>query len=178
MTYNFTVFTNISYKHPCLLLSGIEPFVTLAHYDIPQELEDRYGAWLSPQVQYDANKLAIISSFEHTFPINLDDTEKKNTSHFLIFREDFRYYADICFKSFGNRVKYWVTFNEPNVQVIRGYRKGTYPPSRCSSSFGNCSSGDSEREPFVAAHNIILSHAAAVNTYRSKYQVKLFLKFI
>lgn len=95
----------------------------------------------------------------------------KNTSHFLIFREDFRYYADICFKSFGNRVKYWVTFNEPNVQVIRGYRKGTFPPSRCSSSFGNCSSGDSEREPFVAAHNIILSHAAAVNTYRSKYQV-------
>lgn len=96
---------------------------------------------------------------------------KKETSHFLIFREDFRYYADICFKSFGDRVKYWVTFNEPNVQVIRGYRKGTYPPSRCSSSFGKCKSGDSAREPLVAAHNMILSHAAAVNTYRSKYQV-------
>ncbi|XP_022954963.1 beta-glucosidase 47-like isoform X3 [Cucurbita moschata] len=102
-----------------------------------RELEDRYGAWLNPQVQ-----------------------------------EDFRYYADICFKSFGDRVKYWVTFNEPNVQVIRGYRKGTFPPSRCSSSFGKCKHGDSAREPLVAAHNIILSHAAAVNTYRSKYQAK------
>ncbi|CAK9327337.1 unnamed protein product [Citrullus colocynthis] len=66
-----------------LLKKGIEPFVTLAHYDIPQELEDRYGAWLSPQVQYDANKLAIISSFEHTFPINPDDTEKKTLHTFL-----------------------------------------------------------------------------------------------
>lgn len=68
-------------------------------------------------------------------------------------------------------MKYWVTFNEPNVVVIRGYRSGIYPPSRCSFPFGNCTSGDSEVEPFIAAHNIILSHAAAVNIYRTKYQV-------
>ena len=69
-------------------------------------------------------------------------------------------------------MKYWATFNEPNVAVIRGYRSGIYPPSRCSSSFGNFSSGDSEKEPFIAARNIILSHAAAVDIYRTKYQVK------
>ncbi|KAH9748142.1 Beta-glucosidase 47 [Citrus sinensis] len=114
---------------------GIQPFVTLTHYDIPQELEDRYGAWLSREVQ-----------------------------------EDFEYYADICFKYFGDRVKYWATFNEPNVVVIRGYQSGIYPPSRCSGLFGNCTNGDSEKEPFIAAHNIILSHAAAVKIYRTKYQ--------
>ncbi|KAH0985854.1 hypothetical protein GBA52_013031 [Prunus armeniaca] len=32
-----------------LLHRGIQPFVTLTHYDIPQELEDIYGAWLSPK---------------------------------------------------------------------------------------------------------------------------------
>ncbi|KAK8293291.1 hypothetical protein V6Z11_D06G178600 [Gossypium hirsutum] len=104
-----------------LLLKGIQPFVSLTHYDIPQELENRYGAWLSSQVQ-----------------------------------EGFKYHADICFKYFGDRVK--------------GYRSGIYPPSRCSSSFGNCSNGDSVKEPFIAAHNIILSHAAAVDVYRTKYQ--------
>ncbi|KAG8635232.1 hypothetical protein MANES_16G010500v8 [Manihot esculenta] len=118
-----------------LLHKGIQPFVSLTHYDIPQELEDRYGAWLSPEIQ-----------------------------------EDFKYYADVCFRSFGDRVKYWSTFNEPNVAAIFGYRTGLFPPSRCSGSFGNCSNGDSGREPFIAAHNMILSHAAAVNVYRAKYQ--------
>ncbi|PSR98429.1 Beta-glucosidase [Actinidia chinensis var. chinensis] len=118
-----------------LLRKGMQPFVTLTHYDIPQELEDRYGAWLSPEVQ-----------------------------------DDFRYYADVCFKYFGDRVKYWVTFNEPNVAVIRGYRSGTFPPSRCSGSFGNCSDGDSDSDPFVAAHNIILSHVTAFDLYRTKYK--------
>ncbi|GJR27811.1 beta-glucosidase 46-like protein isoform X1 [Tanacetum coccineum] len=116
-------------------LSRIQPFVTLTHYDIPQELEDRYGGWLSPQIQ-----------------------------------QDFAYYASICFKYYGDRVKYWVTLNEPNVVAVRGYRSGIYPPARCSSSFGNCTSGDSESEPYIAAHNMILSHAAAVNIYRTKYQ--------
>ncbi|KAI4295869.1 hypothetical protein L6164_035867 [Bauhinia variegata] len=118
-----------------LVQRGIEPFVTLTHFDIPNELEYRYGSWLCPKIQ-----------------------------------EDFEYYADICFKQFGDRVKYWVTLNEPNVAVIRGYVTGIWPPSRCSGSFGNCNNGDSEKEPFIAAHNLILSHAAAVNLYRTKYQ--------
>ncbi|CAI0407145.1 unnamed protein product [Linum tenue] len=80
-----------------LVLKGVEPFVTLCHFDMPQELEERYGSWLSPEIQ-----------------------------------EDFGYYADVCFKYFGDRVKYWSTFNEPNFQVSFGYRDGTFPPSRCS----------------------------------------------
>ncbi|XP_020580786.1 beta-glucosidase 18-like [Phalaenopsis equestris] len=120
-----------------LLLKGIQPFVTLCHYDIPQELEDRYGAWLNSQIQ-----------------------------------EDFGYFADICFREFGEKIKYWSTFNEPTVLVNKGYRLGLYPPGRCSAPYGHCSSGDSDTEPFFAAHNVILSHATAVNIYRTKYQSK------
>ena len=68
-------------------------------------------------------------------------------------------------------MNYWVTFNEPNLQVIHGYRTDESPPSRCSSPFGNCTRGDSEKETFLAAHNIILAHANAVHIYRTKYQV-------
>lgn len=32
--------------------AGIEPFVTISHDDFPQELEERYGSWLSPLMQY------------------------------------------------------------------------------------------------------------------------------
>ena len=98
-----------------------------------------------------------------------------NTKNVTIFREDFLYFAEICFKSFGDRVKNWVTFNEPNLIIILGFRFGTYPPCRCSRPFGNCSNGNSEKEPFIAAHNMILSHAAAVYTYRTKYQVNSLL---
>ncbi|CAN7109421.1 unnamed protein product [Brassica rapa subsp. narinosa] len=118
-----------------ILKRGMEPFVTLTHYDMPQELECRYGSWLNPQI-----------------------------------REDFEHYAEICFRHFGNRVKFWTTFNEPNVQVILGYRKGTYPPSRCSKTFANCTRGGSDIEPLVAAHNIIRSHFAAVSLYRERFQ--------
>lgn len=86
-------------------------------------------------------------------------------------REDFVYLADLCFKSFGDRVKYWATFNEPDYLITYGYRKGIAPPFRCSKPFGNCSEGDSEKEPYLAVHNIILSHAAAAYIYRTKYQV-------
>ncbi|CAN8275374.1 unnamed protein product [Cochlearia groenlandica] len=75
--------------------------------------------------------------------------------------EDFKHYAEICFQHFGNRVRFWSTFNEPNIQVILGYQKGTYPSSRCSKAFGNCTRGNSETEPLVAARNIIRSHLAA-----------------
>ncbi|KAJ3680035.1 hypothetical protein LUZ60_016313 [Juncus effusus] len=120
-----------------LLQKGITPFVTLQHFDIPQELEDRYGAWLSPQIQ-----------------------------------EDYEFYVEVCFKAFGDRVKYWTTFNEPNMFVNLGYTIGVSPPSRCSAPFGNCTAGNSNVEPYIAAHNVILSHARAVNIYRKFYQEK------
>ncbi|CAF2130599.1 unnamed protein product [Brassica napus] len=36
-----------------ILKKGMEPFITLTHYDIPQELELIYGSWLDPQVRED-----------------------------------------------------------------------------------------------------------------------------
>ena len=68
-------------------------------------------------------------------------------------------------------MKYWFTINEPNMQVTLSYRLGCHPPAHCSQPFGNCSQGNSEEEPFIAAHNLILSHATAVDIYRTKYQV-------
>ncbi|KAG6502431.1 hypothetical protein ZIOFF_034704 [Zingiber officinale] len=87
-------------------------------------------------------------------------------------QEEFGDFADICFREFGDRVKYWATFNEPNIVATYGYRLGSFPPNRCSRGFGDCRSGDSSTEPYVAAHNIILAHATAVEIYRSKYQIK------
>ena len=73
---------------------------------------------------------------------------------------------------FGDRVKHWTTFNEPNLMVKFGYFSGKYPPNHCSKPFGKCASGNSSTEPYIAAHNIILAHAKTVNIYRKNYQVQ------
>lgn len=38
-------------------------------------------------------------------------------------------YAKICFEEFGDRVKYWITINEPNYETLCCYGFGNYPPN-------------------------------------------------
>jgi len=77
-------------------------------------------------------------------------------------------YADTCFKNFGEYVKYWITFNEPQVFSWLGHGLGTHAPGRCSPP--KCSNGSSDTEPYIVAHNILLSHAKIVNLFRTKYK--------
>uniref|UniRef100_A0A0D9V1F0 beta-glucosidase n=1 Tax=Leersia perrieri TaxID=77586 RepID=A0A0D9V1F0_9ORYZ len=80
--------------------------------------------------------------------------------------EAFADYADFCFKTFGDRVKNWFSFNEPRVVAALGYDDGRFAPGRCT----KCKAGNSATEPYIVAHHLILSHAAAVKRYRQKYQ--------
>ena len=41
---------------------------------------------------------------------------------------DFADYARLCFESFGDRVKYWITLNEPEVTADEGYGGATMAP--------------------------------------------------
>ncbi|XBI18559.1 hypothetical protein VPH35_060308 [Triticum aestivum] len=76
-------------------------------------------------------------------------------------------YADFCFKTFGDRVTHWFTFNEPSRVAIGGYDIATAPPQRCT----KCSAGgNSATEPYIVAHNFLLAHGYAVAIYRNKYQ--------
>ncbi|CAN6169068.1 unnamed protein product [Urochloa humidicola] len=82
--------------------------------------------------------------------------------------EAFADYAEFCFQTFGDRVKNWFTFNEPRCVAALGYDNGLHAPGRCS----RCTAGgNSTTEPYLVAHHLILSHAAAVKRYRDKYQL-------
>ncbi|XP_045799885.1 beta-glucosidase 13-like [Trifolium pratense] len=119
-----------------LLANGLQPFVTLFHWDLPQALEDEYGGFLSPLI------------------VN-----------------DFQDYAELCFKEFGDRVKHWITLNEPYSYSTAGYAIGFFPPGRCSKWLNsNCTDGDSGKEPYLVTHNQLLAHAATVHAYKKKYQ--------
>ncbi|XP_068653695.1 beta-glucosidase 12-like [Aristolochia californica] len=83
---------------------------------------------------------------------------------------DFRDYADVCFRAFGDRVKHWITLNEPWTYSMGGYDRGSLAPGRCSPWVANCTGGDSATEPYIVAHNLLLAHAAAVKCYKTNYR--------
>ncbi|XP_039118811.1 beta-glucosidase 13-like [Dioscorea cayenensis subsp. rotundata] len=86
--------------------------------------------------------------------------------------DDYRDFAEVCFKEFGDRVKHWITFNEPYSYCSRAYDIGTFAPGRCSPWAGNCTAGDSGREPYIACHNILLAHGVASKYTKKKISVK------
>jgi len=103
--------------------AGIEPAVTLYHWDLPQALQDQ-GGWL-------------------------------NSSSADWFEE----YARVCFEEFGDRVKIWITLNEPWVVAVLGHGTGEHAP-------GDVGIGTLV---YQAAHNELRAHGKAVAIYRSEF---------
>lgn len=72
-----------------LLEKGIQPLVTLSHYEMPLHLAETYGGWASRKV------------------IDL-----------------FIRYADLVFRRYKDKVKYWLTFNEINMMLHAPFNGG------------------------------------------------------
>ncbi|KAL0283983.1 UNVERIFIED_CONTAM: Beta-glucosidase 18 [Sesamum angustifolium] len=90
-----------------------------------------------------------------------------------VMQEEFVHFAETCFKHFADRVKYWMTINEPNLYAEMAYERATFPPARCSPPFGHCAGGNSDVEPLIAVHNLLLAHAKAAKLYREQYKSKV-----
>ncbi|XP_071717359.1 beta-glucosidase 24-like [Rutidosis leptorrhynchoides] len=114
-----------------LLANGIEPFVTLFHWDLPNALEEEYMGFLSSKIV-----------------------------------DDFVNYAEICFWEFGDRVKNWLTLNEPHRFTESGYVSGMMAPGRG----GDKDDGDAATEPYIVAYNLLNCHAAAYRKYQEDYK--------
>jgi beta-glucosidase len=82
---------------------------------------------------------------------------------------DFGAYSQYCFQKFGDRVKNWITLNEPWCYSYLGHYTAEHAPGRCSDR-SKCKEGNRETEPYIVAHNLILAHATAVQIYRTRYQ--------
>ncbi|KAI0089448.1 beta-glucosidase 1B [Irpex rosettiformis] len=85
--------------------------------------------------------------------------------------QDYVRYARVCFERFGDRVKHWLTMNEPWCISILGYGRGVFAPGRSSDRLRS-TEGDSSREPWIAGHSVILAHAYAAKAYREEFKEK------
>ncbi|XP_063174479.1 lactase/phlorizin hydrolase isoform X1 [Candoia aspera] len=75
--------------------------------------------------------------------------------------ELFNSYADFCFQTFGDRVKFWITFNDPVTISWLGYDTGVHPPSVKDNP------GDAL---YKVSHTIVKAHARVYHTYDQKYK--------
>ncbi|XP_055842676.1 myrosinase 1-like [Episyrphus balteatus] len=106
-----------------LLANGIEPMVTMYHWDLPAEIQKLGGFTNSVIINY------------------------------------FIAYAEELIINFGDRVKTWITFNEPMQTCKPGYGEGGSAPGIKSPGVGD----------YICFNNILKAHAATYHLYRSKY---------
>ncbi|XP_038987027.1 furostanol glycoside 26-O-beta-glucosidase-like [Phoenix dactylifera] len=109
----------------------------------------------------------FVTLFHWDVPQALEDAYQGFLSIEIV--NDFKDFANICFEKFGDRVKYWITLNEPWSFSSLGYSLGEQAPGR--SSLGS-SEGDSMKEPYIVAHHLILSHATAARLYKNQFQAE------
>jgi beta-glucosidase len=103
-----------------LLEAGIEPYITLYHWDLPQALQDR-GGWPA-----------------------------RDTA------QAFAEYTHVITRHLGDRVRNWMTLNEPHVSAFVGYLQGRHAP------------GHKDMDEMVAAsHHLLLAHGLGVAAIRA-----------
>ncbi len=104
-----------------LLERGVEPFVTLYHWDLPQALQDA-GGW--------ANRATA---------------------------EAFAEFTTAAARRLGDRVRHWITLNEPHVVVYLGHVTGEHAP------------GLKDRSLIApVSHHLLLAHGRAVQSLRAE----------
>jgi beta-glucosidase len=103
-----------------LLDKGIEPSVTLYHWDLPQALEDK-GGWAARDV---ADRFADLTA--------------------------------IAAEALKDRVKRWITINEPWIVQFLGYRIGIHAPGVKDAA-----------KATAATHHVLLAHGRAMQALRA-----------
>ena len=102
-----------------LLERGIEPWITLYHWDLPQALQDA-GGWAHADT---------VAAFVD--------------------------YADVVTRHLGDRVKRWITHNEPWCTAFLGHHEGVHAPGVRD-----------WRTALQVLHHVLLSHGQALPVMR------------
>ena len=103
-----------------LINAGIEPMVTLFHWNLPMTLY-KLGGWKNDEIS---------SWFEE--------------------------YTKVVVDKLSDRVKYWITINEPQMFIGAGLSAGFHAPFECNS----------QKDVMKAIRNTLLSHGKAVAVIR------------
>lgn len=104
----------------CLIKNGIEPWITLYHWDLPSALQKK-GGWVNRET---------VNAFAR--------------------------YAKVVAERYTDRVKYFITINEPQCIYWLGHGIGDQAPGlKCSN-----------QEIAICLHNLVLAHGVATKSLK------------
>ncbi|XP_078142043.1 lactase/phlorizin hydrolase-like [Centroberyx gerrardi] len=136
-------------------LSWSRIFPNGQHTSLNQKGVDYYNRLIDGLLAY--NITPMVTLYHWDLPQALQNLNGWDNVNMIDIFNDF---CDFCFSTFGDRVKFWMTFNQPHTIAWSGYGLGQIPPNVKKP-------GDA---PYRVAHNLIKAHAKAYHTYDEKYR--------
>ncbi|CAG9569155.1 unnamed protein product [Danaus chrysippus] len=114
-----------------------------------------YNNYIDEMIKYGITPMVTLSHWD--LPQKL-----QNLGGFVnpLFPEWFEDYARVVFKNFGDRVKHWITFNEPKEFCYQGYGGATKAPLLNITDVGT----------YYCARTLLLTHARAYRVYENEFK--------
>ncbi|KAL0311826.1 UNVERIFIED_CONTAM: Raucaffricine-O-beta-D-glucosidase [Sesamum radiatum] len=153
------------------ILPGLEPYVTLFHFDLPQALEEEYGGFLSKKI-VQAISSAYVSALAPQSNDSVSDQAPADvdlTSTPPYVRSAFTSLLRSSSTAFSNGTNIpphrglhhdpkhlLATFQSSNINKRNLYGSGSIPYD--------------PKNVYTAARNMLLAHSEAVHSYRTKFQ--------
>ena len=103
------------------------------------------------------NIIPLITLFHWDYP---EELEKKGAWLNPDSPKWFEEYTEVVAKAFGDRVKHFITFNEPQVIINSGYCNGNFAPGKKLDN----------KDTILMAHNLMLAHGLSVKKIRENVE--------
>lgn len=120
--------------------------------EVNQKGIDFYNALIDELIANDIEPMVTLFHWDYPFELHCKGGWLNDESS-----DWFENYTRVCVENFSDRVKYWMTINEPQVFIGLGYCKGEFPPKLTAPT---C-------ELMRMTHNALLSHGKAVRVIRN-----------
>ncbi|CAK1594679.1 unnamed protein product [Parnassius mnemosyne] len=113
-----------------------------------------YNNYIDEMVKYGITPMVTLYHWD--LPQKLQDLGGLANPLFPEWYED---YARVVFEQFGDRVKHWITFNEPREICYEGYDAGRNAPQVNATGIGS----------YLCAKNLVMAHARAYHAYKNDF---------
>ncbi|XP_052747121.1 lactase/phlorizin hydrolase [Bicyclus anynana] len=113
-----------------------------------------YNNLIDEMLKY--NIQPMVTLYHWDLPQKLQDMGGWTNPHVVDWFTD---YARIVFELFGDRVKYWFTFNEPKEVCYQGYGGASMAPLYNISGYAD----------YLCAKNLLISHAKTYHMYKNEF---------